>query len=190
MAPTNVTRSSRGTAAPRRVRLLTSCAALLAVLAGSLVAAGPADAASRLTPSRTEARYATAVVRLINAERHAHHLPALHSNWRLRASAMRHDRTMARHNRMSHRLRGEAYFTTRISRAGYRWNYAGENIGWSSWMSESGVLYLERYMYAERAPYDGHRRNILDRHYRDVGVAVHLDRRHHKVWLTVDFGRQ
>ncbi|HET8582442.1 MAG TPA: CAP domain-containing protein, partial [Jatrophihabitans sp.] len=108
----------------------------------------------------------------------------------LRASAMSHDLTMARHNTMSHRLRGEAYFTTRISRAGYRWNYAGENIGWSSWMSESGVLALERYMYAERAPYDAHRRTILDRHYRDVGVAVHLDRRHHKVWLTVDFGRQ
>jgi uncharacterized protein YkwD len=96
---------------------------------------------------------------------------------------------MARHNTMSHQLPGEAYFSSRISKAGYNWEYAGENIGWNSSITKRGVLTLEKIMYSEQAPNDGHRLNILDKHYRDVGVDVYVDKKHHKVWLTTDFGR-
>ena len=43
-------------------------------------------------------------------------------------------------------------------------------------------------MYNEVAPYDGHRLNILNRHYRDVGIDIYMDAAHHKMWLTQDFG--
>jgi uncharacterized protein YkwD len=44
-------------------------------------------------------------------------------------------------------------------------------------------------MYNEKAPNNGHRLNILSSKFRQVGVDVYLDRTHHKVWLTTDFGR-
>jgi uncharacterized protein YkwD len=43
-------------------------------------------------------------------------------------------------------------------------------------------------MYYEKAPNDGHRRNILNPAYRDVGISVVQDFVHHRIWLTVDFG--
>jgi uncharacterized protein YkwD len=91
---------------------------------------------------------------------------------------------------MSHQLPGEAFFATRFQKAGYHWQYAGENVGWNSRTSKAGVLMLEKVMYAEKAPYDGHRLNILGKHYRDVGIDVYIDKKHHKVWLTTDFGRK
>lgn len=190
MAPTSTSPSLEASPHRRRgARVLGGCVALLAVFAASLTVAAPAEAATHAR-SKSERRISTAVLKLLNTERHAHHLPALRSNAHLKKSARRHDAAMARHNAMSHRLPGEAYFANRISKAGYHWRYAGENIGWNSRMSKAGVLQLERIMYKERAPYNGHRLNILDRHYRDVGIDVYLDKKHHKVWLTVDFGHK
>jgi uncharacterized protein YkwD len=57
-------------------------------------------------------------------------------------------------------------------------------------MNTGGVRRLETLMYHEKAPNDGHRRNILNSHFRNVGVDVYIDRAHHKVWLTTDFGRR
>ena len=97
---------------------------------------------------------------------------------------------MARANQLSHQLPGEADFTRRIDKAGYHWTYAGENIAWNSVMTKRGVVALEKLMYHEQPPNDGHRQNILSRHFRNVGVDVYIDRTHHKVWLTTDFARK
>lgn len=160
-----------------------------ALLLSLLVTAGSAQAAT-LHRTRAELTYGKAVLRLINAERRANHLRPLRYDSRLRISARRHNLTMARANTLSHQLPGEANFARRIDAAGYRWRYAGENIGWNSSISRRGVLILEKMMYHEKAPNDGHRQNILSRHYRNVGVDVFIDKAHHKVWLTTDFGRQ
>ena len=109
---------------------------------------------------------------------------------RLVHSAHRHNLRMAKDNELSHQLPGEAYFATRISNAGYNWMWAGENIAWNSRMSRHGVVRLQVMMYAgapaeRRAPV-----NILNSHYRNVGVDVYLDNSHHKVWLTTDFGQR
>jgi uncharacterized protein YkwD len=45
-------------------------------------------------------------------------------------------------------------------------------------------------MYNETPPNDGHRLNILNTHYRNVGVDVYFDKVHHKLWLTTDFGHR
>lgn len=167
-------------------------ALLVGLIAPLLAVAAPAGANTIVTHSltSTESNYAWAVRGLINAQRKAHHLAPLTMNWNLRVSARRHDVTMARYNTMSHQLRGEADFSRRMTSAGYNWSWAGENIAWNSSISQSGVLVLQKLMYNERAPYDGHRRNILNPNFRDVGVDVYIDWAHHKVWLTTDFGRK
>lgn len=170
-------------------RLLAAVALVLALFATSLAAA-PSSSAATMHRRAKEARIARAVVHLMNAERAVHGLSPLHYNKKLRRAARWHNLTMAQFNTMSHQLPGEAYFAKRIWRAGYHWSWAGENIGWNSRMTKAGVLQLQKFMYHEQAPYNGHRLNILSPHYRSVGIDVYLDRAHHKVWLTTDFGRR
>lgn len=168
---------------------LLAALAAIALLLSLTAFAAPASAAARTQRTATELDYGRAVLSLLNAERRAHHLPALRADHRLRLSARWHNLAMARSNQLSHQLPGEADFTRRIDKAGYHWSMAGENIAWNSVMTKRGVLTLEKLMYGERPPNDGHRQNILSRGYRNVGVDVYIDRTHHKVWLTTDFGR-
>jgi uncharacterized protein YkwD len=176
---------------PGRLRTLgTTVLALLGVLAATLTVSAPAGATTLPARTALESRIAWAVKALINSERALHGSGYLYMNSHLQLSARRHNVTMARYNTMSHQLPGEPYFSTRMTQAGYQWSWAGENIAWNSAMTLSGVLTLERLMYNEKAPNDAHRVNILNRHYRDVGVDVYLDPAHHKIWLTTDFGHR
>jgi uncharacterized protein YkwD len=150
------------------------------------------SASSHASPPRGAAlttRFAQGVLTVLNDERRAHHLAPLHLNPDLIRSAHRHNLAMARANTMSHQLPREPYFATRMTQAGYHWSWAGENIGWNSEQTLQGALYLERIMYVEKPPNDGHRLNILNKHYTDIGVDIYYDAQHHKIWLTEDFGR-
>jgi uncharacterized protein YkwD len=168
-------------------RFAVAIAALLGVMASLFVSAPPASAT---LPARTtvENSIAWAVKNLIVAERALHGVRYIYMSSRLMLSARRHDVTMAKYNTMSHQCTGEAYFGTRMINAGYYWNYAGENIAWNSDMTKTAALALERMMYNEVAPYDGHRQNILNGRFLHVGVDVYLDWTHHKLWMTTDFG--
>jgi uncharacterized protein YkwD len=175
----------------RRSSAAVVTAMVLGVLAPLVVSTAPANAsAARRGPSRTaaEASIGKSVRNLINVERARHGLPPVHMNSDLLKSARVHDLNMARANEMSHQLAGEASFGERMDNAGYHWTWAGENIAWNSRMTRAGVLELEKMMYNEHAPNNGHRLNILSKHFRNVGVDVYLDKAHHKVWLTTDFG--
>jgi uncharacterized protein YkwD len=174
------------TSSPRRRPVLAVVLGLVIALLFPLVV----NTASAQASTSTERSIAAAVTRLLNSERHAHHLRALGTNVHLVSSARSHNLAMARTNTMAHQVRGEATLGRRMDRAGYRWSWSGENIGYNSQMTKAGVLMLQKAMYNERAPYNGHRLNILSRHFRHVGVDVYLDRRHHKVWLTTDFGNK
>ncbi len=176
-------------ARPGRLRRLLAPAVLALTLLLSALTYAPSASAATTHRTTQEIMIGRAVTHLLNSERAAHGLPALVFNQDLRLAARRHNLTMARYNRMSHQLPGEAFFGTRISRAGYHWSYIGENIGWNSSMTRAGVLSLQKVMYNEKAPNNGHRLNILSRKFRNVGVDVYMDRAHHKVWLTTDFGR-
>lgn len=176
---------------PRSLRRLALSVALLPVVLAPLLVAGPAASARPAATQRTEREHsiADAVFRHINHERALHQLRPVTMNADLVHSAHRHNLTMARFNELSHQLPGEAFFSDRILRAGYHWLWAGENIAWNSQMNRTGVVTLQQLMYHERPPNDGHRLNILNPHYRNVGVDVYLDSQHHKAWLTTDFGR-
>lgn len=133
--------------------------------------------------------YGQRMLQVLNKERKAHHLRPLTMNRHLVLSAHRHNKAMARSNDMSHQCPGEKFFADRISKAGYQWLSAGENIGWNSNRSQSGLNDLERQMYHEKAPENGHRLNILDRHFKNIGIDVYFDKKHHKMWFTQDFGQ-
>lgn len=171
-----------------RVRaLLLAAAMLVGLTVAATTSAAPAGASA---PRRTalEKSISWTIHKMINQERAEHGLPRVRMSPKLRLAARRHNLHMARANTMSHQLPGEPYFGRRILNAGYHWNYAGENIAWNSVMTRSGVRLLEKLMYNEKAPYNDHRLNILSPHYKAVGVDVYLDKAHHKVWLTTDFG--
>ena len=152
----------------------------------------------RSTPSRsvasstgytTRSDWANAVLAELNAERARHGLPALKLNSKLVAAAHTHNLAMAKADTLSHRLSGEASLGSRASAAGYRWSLVGENVAYNSNRSQAGVLAVQKAMYNEEPPDDGHRRNILNEKFVDVGIDVINDSVHDKVWLVTDFGR-
>jgi uncharacterized protein YkwD len=184
--------SSRRSSVARRL-VSVSAGLVLAVPAVLLVAPGAAavpGAHHHPTRAERQATMAEAVFNHLNHERALHKLPPLKMNADLVHSAHRHNLWMARFNLLSHQLPGEAYFATRILKAGYHWQWAGENIAWNSVMTRSGAVQLQQMMYHEKPPNDGHRVNILSTHFRNVGVNAYLDSKNHKVWLTTDFARR
>ena len=178
------------TAARRRIVLvLTALAlALTTLISPALTTTADAATAPKLT-AKVTAQYAKSMLGAMNVERKWHHKKALKMNVKLIKSAHAHNLSMARANAMSHQLPGEAFFADRISKAGYNWQSAGENIGWNSDLTKNGIFYLQRVMYNEKAPNDGHRVNILSSTYTEVGIDVYFDVKHNKVWFTQDFGQ-
>jgi len=170
---------------PRKIRKVVFASLVSVALFLTTLIVGTSPASAMTT---TEQTMSTAMLKLFNAERALYHLAPLVANWRLSSSARYHDVLMAKDNTMSHQLPGESSFGTRISRTGYRWTRIGENIGWNSLVTTSGLLALERMMFNEKAPNDGHRVNILNPYYRNIGIDVYIDKVHHKVWFTQDMG--
>jgi uncharacterized protein YkwD len=177
---------------PRRIvaSLICIAAAVACVVAAPQAEAAPASLAqTTITPSiaSVENTLAGAMFVLLNQERRLHGKPAVLGVMSLRNSAHEHNLMMAQDNLMSHQCPGEAAPSTRITLAGYRWSAWGENVGWTSTEDEWGLLQMEKFMYNEVAPNDGHRLNILGS-YKNVGIDVYFDPVHHIMWYTQDFG--
>ncbi len=154
-----------------------------------------AKQASPRTTSSSSAGYAArsdwadAVLSELNSERAKHGLRALKMNSKLVSAAHKHNLAMAKANTLSHQLKGEAALGSRASAAGYRWTAVGENVAYNGRRSQDGVLAVQKAMYNEKPPDDGHRKNILSKTYVDVGIDVISDSVHGKVWLVTDFGK-
>jgi uncharacterized protein YkwD len=147
------------------------------------------SASSSASDYATRSDWAKAVLDELNAERANHGLPAMKLNSKLVSAAHAHNLAMAKANKLSHQLNGEAALGSRVSAAGYSWSAVGENVAYNTSRSESGVLAVQKAMYNEEPPDDGHRRNILSKTYVDVGIDVINDSVHSKVWLVTDFGK-
>jgi uncharacterized protein YkwD len=172
---------------PRSRRVLVTFGLVAATLLAGAVSISPASAG---TPTRAKtASIVSALYHALNSERHRSHLPALRANSRLVSSAHSHNLAMARKDIMAHQLPGEATFSARISKAGYNWSSAGENIAWNSDWTLTGAYALQRYMYNEKAPNNAHKLNITSKSFRDVGIDIYMDAAHHRMWLTQDFGK-
>ena len=108
---------------------------------------------------------------LVNRERRRRGLRALRSDRRLALAARRHAGDMVRHSYFAHDSRNGARFTSRIARAGYlrgvaSWR-AGENIAWGAGSRSTPRRVVRAWM---NSP--GHRANILNGGFRDLGVGV------------------
>ena len=117
------------------------------------------------------------VLDLVNRERGQGGLSPLRLHSQLNAAAQAHSNDMAKHNFMSHTGSDGSSPFDRIRRYGYNYQRAAENVaaGYSSaqdvmrgWMNSSG-----------------HRANILNPHYRDIGIGY---ARSNKPYWTQTFG--
>jgi hypothetical protein len=106
------------------------------------------------------------VVRLVNQERAARGIAALVRNSSLDAAARRHSDDMANGNFFSHTGSDGSSAGDRIFATGYRWIAYGENIA-AGHRTPAEVV-------AAWMNSDGHRRNILDPGFKEIGVALVL----------------
>ena len=139
-------------------------------------------------PASAAQTIARAIFAELNSERAQNGLPALRMNSDLISSAHAHNLRMAAANTMSHQLPGEPALGARITATGYSWHSAGENVAYSTVETAAEAVRLERVMYNETPPDNGHRLNILSPVFIDVGIDVVLDGPTGKMWFTEDFG--
>jgi uncharacterized protein YkwD len=151
--------------------------------------ASPKTTSSSSPGYATRSDWANAVLSELNSERAKHGMRALKMNSKLVSAAHKHNLAMAKANTLSHQLKGEAALGSRVSATGYRWSAVGENVAYNGRRSQDGVLAVQKAMYNEKPPNDGHRKNILSKTYVDVGIDVISDSVHGKVWLVTDFGK-
>ncbi|HLM26577.1 MAG TPA: CAP domain-containing protein [Thermoleophilaceae bacterium] len=152
---------------------------LLSVLLACMVApaAPAAEAAGRCanasaSPSSVSRKTAVrATACLLNRERGARGLRKLRLNGRLSRAAVRHARDMVRRHYFSHVSPSGGTLGRRIRRTGYlrraRSWWVGENIAWGSGVLATPGAIVRAWM---NSP--GHRANVLDRHFREMGLGV------------------
>jgi uncharacterized protein YkwD len=122
------------------------------------------------------------VIRLTNLERTNAGLAALGTNSKLVSAAKHHTLNMARYEKMQHTIT-EAdlqQMTDRINFYQYNWSTIGENIAWNYPDAASVV--------AAWMASPGHRANILNANYTEIGVAVRVDD-DGQPYYTQNFGR-
>jgi uncharacterized protein YkwD len=127
----------------------------------------------------------------INAARTAEGLSALSLDANLSKAAALHNQLMIKGCGLNHQCSGEGGIGDRFSAQGVRWSSAGENIGFGSAGSSDSAIVgaangLTDSMLAETPPNDGHRKNLLSKSFKRIGLSIVRDRGG-RVWLTQDF---
>jgi uncharacterized protein YkwD len=130
---------------------------------------------------------------MINDARAAQGLPALQIDPALVTAADRHTRAMMSNGcGLSHQCPGESGLGERSTAAGVKWTTVGENVGMGGPVKDAVepiskmALGLTRSMLDEKPPNDGHRKNILSKSFKRIGIIVIRDAKG-TVWMTHDF---
>lgn len=112
-----------------------------------------------------------ATVCLLNKQRRSHGMKGLRLSKRLGRAAQRHSGDMSSNRFFSHNSRSGASFIDRIRRSGYlksaRSWLVGENIAWGT-----GSLATPRSIVRAWMNSPGHRANILNRRFRQIGIGI------------------
>jgi uncharacterized protein (TIGR03000 family) len=116
------------------------------------------------------------LIELTNKEREKAGAPPLKMNEKLCAAARGHSENMARQNVLAHTLDGKQFFE-RMTDAGYAHGFAGENI------AEGAPTPAEAISMWMTSP--GHRQNILNQDYKELGVGVAAAANGRKYWTQV-----
>ncbi len=101
-------------------------------------------------------------------------------NTNLQKAAAGHAKWMAEANILSHTGRYNSSFTARLRDAGYRFSYAGENIAMGY---ATALAVVEGW---KKSP--GHRANMLNRNFKEVGFGIATSERTRRKYWCVDFG--
>lgn len=148
---------------------------------GALAASpAPGDGVSARVASRGELE--RAVIKLTNEERVERGKRALKANKAIRRAARKHSNKMADKEILDHQFPGEPSLGQRLDNAGYDWAVCAENIASDTFRTARSVV--NAWMSST-----SHRRNMLSREFRDIGVGVAFDDDGHP-WWTMDLGKK
>lgn len=170
--------------AKSRGRWVSALCLVVAVPACAVLVPPPAPAPDGGVPSRAGAASAieAEVIRLTNEARARNGLSPLRTSGPLLEAARIHVRQMVEQQQLSHTLPRAKYPTLddRLKAAAYPFLLAAENIGWNSptptavvtgWMNSAG-----------------HRANILNAQFTEMGAAMMRNQRGEPYWIQV-FGQ-
>ena len=156
----------------------------------------PAKTASKsagptATVADTDSSIVERVLAHINAARTAAGLSALTLDAKLSMASALHNQLMINGCGLEHQCPGVSGIGGRFSAQGVRWTSAGENIGYGSSGSGNAAIVnaangLTDSMLAEKAPNDGHRKNLLNTGFKRIGLSVLRDSEG-ITWMTQDF---
>ena len=104
---------------------------------------------------------------LLNRERAREDLPALRRDKALEVASQRHSQDMAERRFFAHDTPDRVPPERRMQRAGYQGRTVGENLAWGEGEKATPEHIVVGWM---NSP--GHRRNILEPRFREVGVGV------------------
>jgi uncharacterized protein YkwD len=142
---------------------------LLLVAWGCASPASPTEASPDAAGDGAGSGITGSIVQLTNAERSKAGLTPFRANTLLMQAAQLQADQMARLGRLEHELSGAKYPTPadRLAAVGYRWQSYGENIAMGQ---TSAAAVLDSWMHSS-----GHRANILNSRYQEIGVGYARD---------------
>jgi uncharacterized protein (TIGR03000 family) len=117
------------------------------------------------------------VLELVNKERTKAGLTPLKAHPKLCRAARSHSANMAAKNTLAHTLDGKS-FSQRIDDTGYRCGEAGENCA-------EGARTPTDAMQMWMTSTAGHRENILNPHYKDIGIGIGTTRDGKRYWTQL-----
>ena len=188
-AAPNVTAAARPTAAPSLKNVRGKPAAPAPRSASGCKGA---DVIALDEPSRRRAK--RVVLCLVNRERAARRIAILRVSPLLARAAARYSTSMVQRQYFAHRSPAGDGVRHRTARTGYRRRgratLLGETLAWGRDATATPTELVTAFM---RSP--GHRRTMLSRRYRDIGVGIALgapapDATGNAATLTIDFGRR
>ncbi len=128
---------------------------------------------------KPESRDVTTVIEAHNRVRAEAKLPPLKVNAQLTEAARAHARDMAEHQKMSHDGSDGSTVSKRVKQRGYHYQEVGENIATAETSDQAMQLWLDS---------PPHLKNILDKLFSEIGVAMVPDSEGHQYWC-VNFAR-
>jgi uncharacterized protein YkwD len=152
----------------------------------------PSRTASRSNSApKTGDNILDAVLEHINDARADEGLSALTLDSQLSKASALHNQLMINGCGLEHQCPGEKSIGPRFSAQGVQWSSAGENIGFgSSGSSDADIIRaangLTDSMLAETPPNDGHRKNLLSKSFKRIGLSVVRDGKG-LTWMVQDF---
>ncbi|MEV4639114.1 CAP domain-containing protein [Actinoplanes sp. NPDC049548] len=151
----------------------------------------PTERPTAGNPPATSGSILDRVLAHINAARSREGLAAYTLNGSLSKASALHNDLMIDGCGLSHQCSGEGGIGDRFSAQGVDWRSAGENIGFGSAGGSDAQIVeaangLTDSMLAEVPPEDGHRKNLLSKDFKRIGLSVVRDSKG-VVWMTQDF---